>query len=224
VARGRKGSCLRRLVSVVVAATLLGGLVFLVFFGDGGRLALGPCVPGREGAGEGASGGAGELLETRNFEASRRAIGDLRDGVVDDRLVTTLQTVAEEHRICVDAFKEGHYFLPGVPDGPLIPDSYGEAGGLPNTHYYGRAVDVRRVNGTPIRGNGTDPSVLDIGEIISGIPPQERPDQIIGPESWVKSLGHSDEEGWILDEDQLERHDDHIHIGYIRNDGTWNTR
>jgi hypothetical protein len=80
------------------------------------------------------------------------------------------------------------------------------------------------VNGAPVRGNGTDPSVLDIGEIISGIPPQERPDQIIGPESWVKSLGRSDEEGWILDEDQLELHDDHIHIGYIRNDGTWNTR
>jgi hypothetical protein len=130
VVRGRKGSYLRRLVSVVVAATLLGGLVFLVFFGDGGRLALGPCVPGREGAGEGASGRAGELLETRNFEASRRAIGDLRDGVVDDRLVTTLHTVAEEHRICVDAFKEGHYFLPGVEDGPLIPEGYGKAGEL----------------------------------------------------------------------------------------------
>jgi hypothetical protein len=75
VVRGKKGSCLRRLVSVVVVAALLGGLVFLIFFGDVGRLALGPCVPGREGAAEGASGGAGELLETRNFEASQRAIG-----------------------------------------------------------------------------------------------------------------------------------------------------
>jgi hypothetical protein len=49
---------------------------------------------------------------------------------VDERLVTTLQTVAEEHRICVDAFKEGHYFLPGVEDGPLIPKGYGKAGAL----------------------------------------------------------------------------------------------
>jgi hypothetical protein len=191
----------------VVAATLLGGLVFLVFFGDGGRLALGPCVPGREGAGEGASGGAGELLETRNFEASRRAIGDLRDGVVDDRLVTTLQTVAEEHRICVDAFKEGHYFLPGVEDGPLIPEGYGKAGGLPNTHYYGRAADIRR-------GNGTDPDILDVGRTIAGIPPQQRPDRIIGPRDWTEALDHSRGEGWILEEDQLALHEDHLHLGY----------
>ena len=128
--RSKKGSCLRRLVSVVVVAALLGSLVFLIFFGDVGRLTLGPCVPGREGAAEGASGGAGELLETRNFEASQRAIGDLQNGAVDERLVTTLQAVAEEHRICVDAFKEGHYFLPGVEDGPLIPEGYGKAGVL----------------------------------------------------------------------------------------------
>ena len=222
--RGKKGSCLRRLVSVVVAAALLGGLMFLIFFGDGGRLALGPCVPGREGAAEGASGSVGELLETRNFEASRKAIGDLKGGIVDERLVTSLQAITEEHRVCVDAFKEGHYFLPGVPDGPLIPDSYGNAGGLPNSHYYGRAVDVRRVNGKSVSGNGADPDVLDIGEIISRVPPQERPDQIIGPESWAEALGRSSEEGWILDEDQLERHKDHIHLGYIRHDGTWNTR
>jgi hypothetical protein len=215
VVPSKRRSCLRRLVSFVVAAALLGGLVFLIFFGGAGRLALGPCVPGREGAAEGASGRAGELLETRNFEASPKAIGDLK---------TTLHAITEEHRVCVDAFKEGHYFLPGVEDGPLIPNSYGDAGGLPNSHYYGRAVDVRRVNDKPVRGNGTDPDVLDIGEIISRLPPQERPDQIIGPENWAEALGHSSEEGWILDEDQLERHKDHIHLGYIRNDGTWNTR
>lgn len=214
----------RRLVLILATVTMLCGLVFLFVLWESGRLALGPCTPGREGAAEGVSGEAKELLETHNFEASPKAIGDLKAGIVDERLITTIQTITQEHRVCVDAFKEGHYFLPGVPDGPLIPDNYGEAGGLPNTHYYARAVDVSRVNGAPVRGNGTDPSVLDIGEIISGIPPQERPDQIIGPESWVKSLGHSDEEGWILDEDQLELHDDHIHIGYIRNDGTWNTR
>ena len=208
----------------MAAFVLLCGLVFLVVVWDRGKLAFGPCIQGGERIAEGASGEARELLETRNFEASRKAIGDLKGGIVDERLVATLQAITNEHKVCVDAFKEGHYFLPGVPDGPLIPDSYGDAGGLPNSHYYGRAVDVRRVNGTPVRGNGTDLRVLDIGEIISGIPPQERPDQIIGPESWAEALGRSTEEGWILDEDQLERHEDHIHLGYIRNDGTWNTR
>jgi hypothetical protein len=213
-----------RLAPLLVAAVVLCGLMFLIFLGEGRRLTLGPCAPGGEDAARGASGEAKELLGTGNFEASPKAVGDLREGVVDERLVATLQTVTKEHRICVDAFKEGHYFLPGVPDGPLIPDSYGDAGGLPNSHYYGRAVDVRRVDGKSVRGNGTDPDVLDIGKIISHVPPQERPDQIIGPESWAEALGRSSEEGWILDKDQLARHEDHIHLGYIRNDGTWNMR
>ncbi len=214
----------RRLILVLAAIAMLCGLAFLLVLWESGRLAFGPCIPGGERIAEGATGEARELLETRNFEASRNAIGDLEGGVVDERLVATLQAVTEEHSICVDSFKEGHYFLPGVPDGPLIPDSYGDAGGLPNSHYYGQAVDVRRVNGKPVSGNGTDPDVLDIGEIISRVPPQERPDQIIGPESWAKTLGRSSEEGWILDDDELKLHEDHIHIGYIRNDGTWNVR
>ena len=211
--------------ALILAAVLLCGLlVALIVLGDGVRLALGPCTPGREGAAEGVSGDARELLETPNFEASPKAIGDLKAGVVDPRLVNALQTVAEEHRICVDAFKEGHYFLPGVPDGPLIPDSYGEAGGLTNTHYYGRAADIRRVNGKRVRGNGGDPEILDIGEIIAGIPPQQRPDQIIGPSSWTNALDRSYGEGWILDADQLKLHEDHLHIGYRSDDGTQNTR
>ncbi len=215
----------RRLILVLAAIAMLCGLAFLLVLWESGRLTFGPCIPGGERIAEGATGEARELLETRNFEASRNAIGDLKDGVVDERLVATLQAVTEEHRICVDSFKEGHYYLPGVPDGPLIPDSYGDSGGLPNSHYYGRAVDVRRVNGKSVSGNnGTDPDVLAVGEVISRIPPQERPDQIIGPESWADGLGRSSEEGWILDEDQLARHEDHIHLGYIRNDGTWNVR
>ena len=219
---------------LILAAALLCGWALLALVREGDRsLALGPCSSGLDidigslFGGESAESADGEverLLEDPNFEASRKAEGDLRAGIVDTRLVSTLQTIAEEHQICVDAFKEGHYFLPGVPDGPLIPDSYGNAGGLPNSHYYGRAVDVRRVNGKSVSGNGTDPDILDMGEIIAGIPPQERPDQIIGPESWAEALGRSSEEGWILDEDQLARHEGHIHLGYIRNDGTWNVQ
>ena len=214
----------RRLILALAAIAMLCGLAFLLVLWESERLTFGPCIPGGERIAEGATGEARELLETRNFEASRNAIGDLKGGVVDERLVATLQAVTEEHRICVDSFKEGHYFLPGVPDGPLIPDSYGSAGGLQNSHYYGRAADIRRVNGNPVRGNGTNPDVLDVGEIISRVPPQERPDQIIGPESWAEALGRSSEEGWILDEDQLERHEDHLHIGFIRDEGTWNER
>jgi hypothetical protein len=99
-----------------------------------------------------------------------------------------------------------------------------DAGGLLNTHYYGRAADIRRVDGKPVRGNGADRNVLDAGRALANIPPQQRPDQIIGPLSWTETLGRSSREGWILDDDQLELHEDHLHIGYRSESSTSNTR
>lgn len=164
------------------------------------------------------------LLGDPNFGASGDAAEDLRRGVVDPRLVATLRAVAEEHRICVDVFKEGHFFLPGVEDGPRIPEGYGEAGGLPNTHFFGRAADIRYVDGEPVEGNGATGTVLDVGRVLSGIPPSRRPDQIIGPETWTDELGFGYERGWILDQDQLDLHDEHIHLGYLEENRTRNTR
>ena len=171
-----------------------------------------------------AGGEAKKLLEDPDFGASPEAAGDLEAGIVDERLVAVLRTITREHRICVDAFKEGHYFVPGVPDGPRIPEGYGNAGGLPNTHYYGRAADVRWVDGKPVEGNATDPDVLDVGRVLADIPARRRPDQIIGPKRWTEALGYGHEEGWVLNADQLELHGDHIHIGYTSREGTRNAR
>ena len=165
-----------------------------------------------------------ELLDDPNFGASGEAAEDLRRGVVDPRLVATLRTITEERSICVDVFKEGHSFLPGVEDGPRIPEGYGRAGGLPNTHFFGRAADIRYVDGEPVEGNGTDRAVLGVGRVLAGIPPARRPDQIIGPEDWTEELGFGFEEGWVLDQDQLDLHDEHIHLGYMRDRGTRNAR
>ena len=211
----------------MVAVLLCGSAFLVVVLGDGGRLLAPGWCSSTGFFGRGAGGGSGqvkELLENPYFEATPKAVRDLEAGIVDPRLVAALQAITEEHRICVDAFKEGHYFLPGVPDGPFIPASYGEAGGLPNTHYYGRAADIRRVDGKPVRGNGSDPDVLDVGEVLADLPPQERPDQIIGPKSWAQALGRSRQEGWILDEDQLRLHEGHLHVGYALEDGTRNAR
>jgi hypothetical protein len=202
----------------------LGG-TFLLFLEGGRELIPGRCPTGLFAPStEGASGEARELLENTNFEATPAAVRDLKTGVVDSRLLATLQAVTEEQRVCVVAFKEGHRFLPGVEDSPLIPEGYGEAGGLLNTHYYGRAADIREVNGKPIRNNGDDPDVLGIGEILASVPPGQRPDQIIGPPDWTQTLDRSREEGWVLDEDQLELHEDHLHIGYRSEDSSSNTR
>lgn len=167
---------------------------------------------------------ARRLLENPNFGATPQAAHDLERGVVDKRLVAALGTLTERHRICVLAFKKGHYFLPGVPDGPRIPEGYGEAGGLPNTHYYGRAADVWWVDGESVEGNATDPQVLKVGRLLAGIPPGKRPDQIIGPPEWSRALGYGREEGWVLAPDQLRLHEDHIHLGFVDETGTRSTR
>ena len=216
---------LGRLARVLAAvAVLCGGAVLVIVLGRGGDLTPGPCPTGLGWGIGGGSGEAKELLEDPNFEASPAAVRDLKAGIVDERLVAALRTVAKEHKICVDAFKEGHYFLPGIPDGPLIPDGYGEAGGMTNTHYLGRAADIRDVNGKPVRGHGVDPDVLEVGEILASIPPEQRPDQIIGPPDWTQALGRSREEGWVLDDDQLELHRDHLHIGYQSESSTTNSQ
>lgn len=223
--RRKNSSPLGRLVSALAAVAVLLGGAFLLFLEGDRELLPGRCPTGLfSPSTEGVSGETRQLLENPNFEATPAAVRDLRAGLVDSRLVTTLQTVAEEHRLCVVAFKEGHRFLPGVEDGPLIPEGYGEAGGLPNAHYYGRAADLREVNGKPIRNNGNDPDVLSVGEALADIPSHRRPDQIIGPPDWTETLDRSREEGWILDEDQLELHEDHLHIGYRSEESTTNSR
>lgn len=173
---------------------------------------------------EPVAGGAQELLSRSSFGATPEAAGDLEAGIVDQRLVETLLTVTEEHSVCVQSFKEGHRFLPGEEDGPRIPEGYGGVGGLPNTHYFGRAADIFWIDGKPVEGNGTDPDVLDVGRTLAGIPPDRRPDQIIGPPDWTQSLGYPRAAGWVLLPQQLDLHRDHLHLGYADETGTNNTQ
>jgi hypothetical protein len=220
----------------VLAVALIAGTALLLAACAGGEQERSPACPPGVGRGlwdlaslwqeedEPADTAAGRLLENSSFGATPEVARDLEAGIVDERLVATLATVAAEHRVCVEAFKEGHYFEPGVPDGPRIPEGYGKAGGLPNTHYFGRAADVWWVDGKPVEGNATDPSVLDVGRILAQIPARRRPDQIIGPPAWTDALGYGRGRGWILERDQLELHEDHLHLGYMDERGTRNAR
>lgn len=227
---------LRLIFALILAATLCGILLLAM---PSGRLDQGlgsspvPCPAGFDGLniafgnffdGEPPTPEVGALLEDPNFGASAEAAKDLRDGIVDPRLVDTLLVLTEKHQICVDAFKQGHYFIEGVEDGPYIPDEYGSVGGLVNTHYFGRAVDIWDVDGKVVEGNGTDEDVLSVGWMLAGMSAEERPDQIIGPPGWAERLDRSRKEGWILAEDQLELHRDHIHIGYKEENSNKNRR
>lgn len=164
------------------------------------------------------------LLTRPNFGATPQAVGDLESGIVDWRLISTLLTISDEHKICVQTFKEGHQFLPGEEDGPTIPEGYGQAGGLPNTHYFGRATDIYWVDGKPVEDNGTEPAVLDVGRMLANIPEEQRPNQIIGPPDWTQRLDYGFERGWITARDQLRLHRDHLHLGYRNETETNNTQ
>jgi hypothetical protein len=211
----------------IAGAALLLGTALLTACGSLEEVDLTPACPPGVGSGlrdlgplKGENTGPGstevrKLLQRPNFGATPQAVRDLERGVVDQRLLAALRVLTKGHRICVQTFKEGHSFLPGVPDGPRIPEGYGRAGGLPNTHYFGRAADVWWVDGKPVEGNATASDILEVGRILASIPPGRRPDQIIGPPKWTKALGYGHPKGWVLAPDQLELHRDHIHIGYM---------
>jgi hypothetical protein len=227
----RQGSIFLRFRRTIAAAVWLFGAALLTACGSIERLDLTPACPPNVGRGLrdlGPQKGENivpdstevlKLLESPNFGATPQAVRDLEKGVVDQRLVAALRLLTKEHRICVQTFKGGHYFLPGVPEGPRIPEGYGKAGGLPNTHYFGRAADVWWVDGKPVEGHATSPDILEVGKILAGIPPERKPDQIIGPPRWTETLGYGRKEGWVLAPDQLELHRDHIHIGYFDESG-----
>lgn len=63
-----------------------------------------------------------------------------------------------------------------------------------------------------------------MGRTLAGLTPQQRPDQIIGPRDWTEALDRSRGEGWILEDDQLSLHEDHVHLGYASEDETLNTQ
>ena len=169
---------------------------------------------------EPGSGMARDLLEDPDCRFSDVARRDLEAGIVDEYLISALQAVCREHSIYVNVFKTGHTFGAGLAEGPTIPIGYGNAGGYPNTHYFGRGADIWEVDGKPVEGNGADPDVVSVGRILAGLPSRNKPDVVIGPAAWNQALGYGPAQGWVLDPNQVFLHDDHLHIGYWHGDGT----
>lgn len=199
--------------------------------GNGGTASGEEAVPMEQGAcreepGEGNAGGGGStspgsgdpqaLLESPNFDGNPGVMSDLQSGEVDPRLVAALEAIAAEHEIFVSAIKSDH------PFGPTIPGSYGSAGGAPNTHYYHRAADIAMVDGVSVAEAQTSESTLNVGKVLAGLPPESRPDEIIGPTDWIGTLGYSREQGFISDYSLTSLHEDHIHLGFASESGTNN--
>ena len=117
-------------------------------------------------------GGIEDLLSNPRLKPSANARADLEGGLVDPRLVRVLRALVEEHEIEVSTIKTGH------PMGPTTPN------GRHNSHYHGRAADITDVDGKPVRANGADPCLVEVGRILRGIPPDRRPDEMMGPADW----------------------------------------
>ncbi len=151
-----------------------------------------------------------QLIHNPNFKPSANAQTDIESGQVDARIVRTLLTLTEKHTINVSLIKTGH------PLGPRTP------GGYPNSHFYYRAVDITAVDGISIQEHGGDPAILDVGRILRGIPPQERPDHIFGPQEWHTALRYPASTGFRSDPFHNSIHVDHIHLSFETENGTEN--
>jgi len=188
-----------------------------------GGLAQAPCNPenggglGGSGGAAGGSGDAKELLADPNFGGSDEALSDLESGIVDPRLIATLQAITAEHKIYVSVFATGH------PYGATIPG--GSAGaGAQNTHKnpMGNAGDISVIDDRSVLDTGPNGPVNSVGGILLGLDPRTRPDEIIGPTGWVEAIGSpSREDGFISDPGLTSVHENHLHLGYPTEDPGW---
>ena len=157
-----------------------------------------------------ARGDRERLLRHPRFRPSEAARADLERGGVDPRLVAALLASVDGREIEVLTIRTGH------PMGPTTPN------GRPNPHHHGRAADIAAVDGKPVRGDGADPGPLDVGRVLRGMPPDRRPDEIMGPGEWQGALGYPARAGFISDQVRDGRHSDHLHVGFRRGSGTAN--
>jgi hypothetical protein len=151
-----------------------------------------------------------QLFELSTFKPSEQAYADLASGNTDPRLVAILLALAQKHGLEISTIKTGH------PLGPRTP------GGFVNSHYFYRAVDIIAIDGKSIPGHETDPGIVDVGRILRGISPQDRPDYIFGPEAWHAVLKYPETAGFRSDPFHNRLHADHLHLSFESEEGTEN--
>lgn|GEM_PF-2546555 len=129
------------------------------------------------------------ILENPNITLTGVARQDLVSGIVDPRVLDVVEFAASEHAISISVFATGH------PYGPTL-DALGYAG-YPNSHYFGRAVDIYAVDGAPV-SSGNQAAY----ELAQAIYARFSPAELGSP--WTFGAGSFS--------DAL--HQDHIHVGW----------
>ncbi len=129
------------------------------------------------------------ILENPNITLTGMARQDLISGIVDPRVLDVVEFAASEHAISISVFATGH------PYGPTL-DALGYAG-YPNSHYFGRAVDIYAVDGAPV-SSGNQAAY----ELAQAIHARFAPAELGSP--------------WTFGEGSFSdaMHQDHIHVGW----------
>ena len=135
-----------------------------------------------------ANASPSDLLNNPRVTLTANARADLAAGVIDSRIVALLDALARRYTIGVGVFKTGH--------------AVRTRSGSVSNHYFGRAVDISFVNGTPVSSLNRAAELLVTA--LSQMDAQMRPSEIGHPFSSLMFLGG------FSDSD----HDGHIHIGF----------
>lgn len=133
---------------------------------------------------------ADTLLANSRVSLSENARADLRNGLVDSRLVSLLSRLAETYQLDISVFSTGHSrFVKGTTK--------------VSNHVYGRAVDITSVNGSEV--SATNEAARALAQTLLTIEPFLRPTEVGGP--------------WDVDDTDVVSFADsghlaHLHVGY----------
>ena len=130
------------------------------------------------------------LLANPRVTLSENARADLRNGLVDARLISLLGRLADTYQFEISVFSTGHgRFVKGTTK--------------VSNHVYGRAADITSVNGVQV--SGTNGAARSLAQFLIAADPSIRPTELGGP--------------WDIDDDDGIGFSDaghvaHLHVGY----------
>jgi cell wall-associated NlpC family hydrolase len=131
--------------------------------------------------------GAAEILHNPRVSFDADGVADLRAGRVDPRLVSVLGAVTRQHKISISVIASGHDKL--------------TSGGSVSNHYYGRALDISVVDGSPVSPGNSGARELAVA--LSRLPASIRPTEIGSPWALPGAAYFTD-----------GAHQNHVHVGF----------
>jgi hypothetical protein len=142
---------------------------------------------GMEGTGGPPVPGTDELLSNSHVTFDTDGVADLKAGIIDPRIVSVLNEVAEDHDITVSCMCSDHDQM--------------TTGGSVSNHYYGRGLDISVVDGQAV--NPGNAAAQELATSLGGLPESIRPSEVGSPWDLPGSADFTDSD-----------HQDHLHIGF----------